>query len=52
MLVIVLCSLDILRLHENCLVFLTFVPKEIPRSRQKLINYANVLAIRFEQTID
>ena len=23
-----LCSLDLLRLHESCLVFLTFVPKE------------------------
>ena len=26
--IIVLCSLDLLRLYEGCLVFLTFVPKE------------------------
>ena len=49
--VIVLCSLELLCLHEICLASLTFVPKRDPRSRHKLIKYATLLAIRDEQTI-
>ena len=48
----VLYNLDLLRLHESCLVFFYFCTERDPRSRHKLINYANALAIRVEQIID
>ena len=52
MLVIVLCSLDLLCLHESWLAFLSFVPKETQgQDRLNLINYVNVLAIKIEQMI-
>ena len=48
---IVLCSLELLCLHEICLASLTFVPKTDPKLPHKLIKYETLLAIRDEQTI-